>query len=203
MKEVTRSIKNWWLLVLFGAIFIITGISMLFSLGASYITLAVLFSVLVLANGIASLIFAVTNWDHLEGRGWYVASAVVELFIGIILVGYPGITIITLPFIVGFWFILRSVFIISTAFELRSHGVRDWGWLLLGGITLLIFAGCVIFNPIVGAAYLVLVTAMAILLIGIVSAVFGFKLRKIKSATLDKIKEYRDAIRKGTHEFKL
>ncbi|MBN9295639.1 MAG: DUF308 domain-containing protein [Filimonas sp.] len=195
MQQVIRTVKNWWLFVLFGIIFLVTGIWMLFTPLSSFLSLAILFSILILANGVSHLIFTISNWDHIDGRGWYLASAIMELVIGLILFVYPGITLITLPFIVGFWLIFRSVFVISAAFEMRNIGASDWGWLLLGGIILLLFSACVILNPLVGAVYLVIITAIAIIMMGIAYTILGLRLRKVKGDTLDRIKQFRDAFR--------
>ena len=195
MNALSKTLKNWWILLVLGIAFIFLSIWIFRTPLASYVSLALVFSILIFADGLAMLIFSISNWNQIEGRGWYLASAIITFLIGIILLAYPGLSLATLPFVVGFWLLFRSIAIISSAIEFRGYKFSGWGWVLFTGILLLILSFMIIMNPIFGALYVVTYTALALLMLGIGQIWLAFQLRKIKGETLDKIEAFRDSLR--------
>ena len=203
MNTLAKTVKNWWILLILGLLFIALSIRIFTTPLSSFVGLAILISILVFVDGIANLVFTLSNWNHLEGRGWMLISAIITLFIGIVLISYPGLSVATLPFIVGFWLLFRSVSLISSAIELRGYGFADWGWMLFGGIVLLVFAFLVIDNPVFGAIYVVTYVAIAVLMMGIGQVWLALRLRNIKEHTLDKITAFRNSMKSIHSKFLL
>jgi uncharacterized membrane protein HdeD (DUF308 family) len=96
------------------------------------------------------------------------------------LVGNPAISMVTLPFFVGFVVLFRSIMAISTSLELRNYYIMDWGYLFGLGILGTIFSFMLLFNPSFAGLSLVIWTGLALVLIGIFSIYLSLKLKKLK-----------------------
>ena len=150
ISKAVKTVKNWWLLLLTGILLVIGSVWVFFTPLESYVNLAWIFSILVLANGISYVIFSISNNKELEGWGWYLAGGLFEIIIGIVLIYYPEISIVILPLVVGFWFMFRGAQIIAASLELKKYGILDWGWIMLFGIALTIMAFFMILDPLFG-----------------------------------------------------
>lgn len=118
--------------------------------------------------------------------GWRLTGGIFEIIIGVTLILHPEISIITLPFIVGFWLLFSGFHVISASLELKDYYIENWGWLLALGILIAILAFCIIPLPLFGAFSIIYLTAFSLLLFGISQIMLAFKLKKIKSKTLKK-----------------
>jgi uncharacterized membrane protein HdeD (DUF308 family) len=174
------SIKNWWWFIIKGILFIAAGIAVLAKPVDGYVGLSVLFSVVILCIGVTQLIFSISNRDVLPGWGWTLASGIIDIAIGIYLIMYPAVTMVTLPYFVGFWLMFRAFYIMGISFDLNNWQVPGWGWVLTGGILLVILSWLILYYPVAGAAGIVAVSGVAFLTAGILSIVVAFKLRNIK-----------------------
>lgn len=178
-KKVKSAVKNWWVHLLMGVLFIIMGIWIWSTPVSSYLALSVFFSVLMFISGLFELIFAISNAKNIDGWGWYLTAAVIDFIIGIILISYPGITATILPFFVAFWVMFKGFSAIGVAIEMKQHKVSAWGWMLFFGIIAIIFAIMIIDNPLIGGLSIVYLTAFAFFSIGIFRIALAFKLRSL------------------------
>ena len=190
IQQIARTIKNWWLFLAYGILLVAFALWVLMSPQESYVGLALAFAVLVLINGISHVSFALSNRKILEGWGWFLASGIIELIIGLVLVTNPGLSMVTLPLVLGFWLMIRSGFLMGTALDLRRYGFLDWGWLMLLSIGLGTFSFLIILNPALGAITVVSFTGVALLLFGISYIWLSLKLKKLKTMTSDKVEDW-------------
>ncbi len=188
LQETVRTVKNWWLFLLYGIALIAMAIWMFSNPEQSYVALSIVFSIFVLVNGIFHIYFSYTNRNLIEGWGWYLAGGILELIIGIALISNPQLSMATLPFFIGFWLLFRAGFIIGSAFDLKKFGFSDWGWILFWGILLAAFAFIIIIRPSLGAFTAVFWTAFAFIFFGVSYIMFALKLRKLKKG-VSKIKK--------------
>ena len=191
ISQAVSIIKNWWVFSLSGILLIVGSIWVFFTPVESYVALAWLFSVLVLANGISYVYFSISNHKELEGWGWYLAGGIFEIILGVVLIYYPDLSIMMLPLFVGFWFMFRGAQIVAASLELKKYGFLDWGWLMLFGIALSIMSFFMILDPLFGFFNIVWLTALALLLFGVSNIMISLKLKKIKSKTIDKVEEFK------------
>lgn len=198
ISESIRTIKNWWLFVLLGISMIICGIWVFMTPAESYLSLAILFSVLVFVNGVFEVFFSISNRKSVEGWGWYLAGGVGKTIIGVVLMTYPAVSVTILPLIVGFWLMFGAISTIAGAFDLKSYHIKDWGWVLTFGILLSIFSFFVIANPLFGGGTIVIMTSVAMIMYGISYISFGMQLRKIKKFA----SEVKDAAFAGFNDLK-
>ena len=191
ISQAVSIVKNWWVFLLSGILLILGSIYVFITPVESYVALAWLFSVLVLANGISYVYFSISNHKELEGWGWYLAGGIFEIILGVVLIYYPGLSIMMLPLFVGFWFMFRGAQIVAASLELKKYGFLDWGWLMLFGIALSIMSFFMILDPLFGFFNIVWLTALALLLFGVSNIMISLKLKKIKSKTIDKVEEFK------------
>jgi uncharacterized membrane protein HdeD (DUF308 family) len=180
LKSVKNSVKHWYLTLIIGIVFLGVGIVVFFTPLESYLALSIIFSVAFLLTGLLEIAFSISNRNELEGWGWHLALGIVTLLVGIMLVGNPAISMVTLPFFVGFVVLFRSIMAISTSLELRNYYIMDWGYLFGLGILGTIFSFMLLFNPSFAGLSLVIWTGLALVLIGIFSIYLSLKLKKLK-----------------------
>ncbi|MGI9533194.1 HdeD family acid-resistance protein [Lutimonas sp.] len=185
ISAVTGTVKNWWVFLILGILLLISSYWMFTTPVESFIGLASLFSALIFVSGLFNVFFALTNKEDIENFGLYLAGGIFDVIIGFILLKYPGLTIVLFSMFIGFWLLFRGFNLISVAFNLKSIGASDWGWILLFGILVVIFAMMSIINPLIGASYLVYTLAFTLLLLGVANITLALRLRKIKSKASD------------------
>ena len=185
ISKVSGTVKNWWVFLIVGILLLISAYWMFTTPVESFIGLASLFSALIFVSGIFSVFFALTNKDDIDNFGLYLAGGVLDIIIGFILLKYPGLTIVLFSMFIGFWLLFRGFNMISVSFKIKSVGDGNWGWILLFGILIVIFAMMSIINPLIGASYLVYTLAFTLLLLGFANIALSLRLRKIKSAVRD------------------
>ena len=87
--------------MLAGILCIIAGICVFAFPLESYVTLSILFGVLMLLTGAAQLIIASTSGNYLVMRGYFIVGGVLDVILGIFLCVYPGVSLVVLPIMMG------------------------------------------------------------------------------------------------------
>jgi|SRR5690606_6041195 len=185
LRTVQSAVRNWWISLLLGILYIIAGIWVFQTPLASYVSLSIIFSVFIFISGISQIIFSISNKENIESWGWYLAGGILDLIIGILLITHPLITMIILPFYVGFWLLFQGFIAIGLSFQFKSVGALFWGWLLFFGILTLVFSFLLLANPVFAGLSIVYMTAMAFITAGIFRIVLAFGLKKIKKNLKD------------------
>lgn len=200
-KTIRNTIKHWYVPAIIGALFIVLG-GYLFTVPESaYLSLVMLFSISFLASGIMEIFFSVQNKDELDGWGWYLASGIFTLLIGVILITKPVVAATTLPFFIGFSLLFRSFQGLGFAFELKNYGVLRWGNLAIVSVLGIILSFLLIVNPIFAGISLVVMTALSFIFAGIVSIVLAFQLKKLKTFSERINKELKEKIEHLKEEY--
>lgn len=192
VKTVTNTVKYWYIPLIIGIIFIGIGIYTLFSPLESYLTLSILFSLSFLFSGLFEIIFSISNRKEIENWGWTLAFGILTFLIGVLLIMNPELSMTTLPLIVGFVVLFRSIMGIGYALELKHYGLLDWGNLMVISILGLIFSLILIWNPLFAGFTIVFWTGLAIIFIGIFSVYLSFRLKKIKKISNNISKDLKD-----------
>lgn len=123
VDRATRAIKHWWLLLLAGILCIALGIAVFVFPLESYVTLSILFGVLMLVIGAAQLIISATSGNYLMMRGYLIVGGIIDLLIGIFLCINPGITLVALPIIMGISLLYNSFLVISFGGDLDTFKI--------------------------------------------------------------------------------
>jgi uncharacterized membrane protein HdeD (DUF308 family) len=177
IKSTKDAIKHWYLSLILGIIFILTGLWVLRTPVESYITLAILFSVIFFVSGIFEIIYYTANRKEVHHWGWGLASGIIDLLFGIWLLSSPLVSISILPFFVGFMLMFRSMTAVAVSFDLKHQAVKGWGWLLALGILGWIFSFIMIWDPLIGGMTIVIWTGVALISIGAFRVMLAFRLK--------------------------
>lgn len=185
--EIKEAVKYWWVSLLIGILAIIVGIVCLVQPAGSFIALAYVFVIAMIASGIFEIIFATSNRKLLYGWGWSLAAGIMEILLAIFILALPtAIMAGILIYAVAFWILFRAIWTIGESFTLQSAGARGWGWLLTLGILTILFSVLFFISPIFGAAFMITFIGIALLFYGIYRIYLAFELRSIHKR-MDKI----------------
>ena len=195
LDEVQKAIKNWWVSLVLGILFIGVSLLLMFKPMEGYGALVVVFSICMFMSGILEIVFAVSNREALSGWGWYLTGGIIDLILGIFLMASPLMTAMLIPYVLAFWIMFRGFSAIGFAMELQHAGVRSWGWYLVFGILPVICSIIIIWYPAVGAVTSIYIVAFAFMFMGFFRIMMAFELRDLhKNSTglkerLSKIKD--------------
>lgn len=184
-ERITRTIKNWWVSLLLGILYIILGIWLLAAPLSSYFILSVIFAVSLLVSGILEITFSISNRDNISSWGWYLAGGIIELLLGIFLIAFPIFTMELLPFIVAFWLMFSGFSGIGFSMDLQRYGSKGWGWYLALGILVILASIAIIWRPIIGAISIIYMLSFTFFVIGIFRIIFSFELRSLYKRNQD------------------
>ena len=176
----SRAIRHWWLMFIAGLLCIAAGICVFVFPLESYVTLSILFGVLMLLTGAAQLIIASTSGNYLMMKGYFVVGGVLDVILGIFLCLYPGVTLVVLPVMMGLWLMYHSFIIISFGGDMDTFRFSGGGMLILLGILLLMLSVFVLVDPLsVGIITVLTVAGVGFLMLGLVFCVMSLKLKNI------------------------
>ena len=177
--EMEHAVKNWWLSLILGILYIIVALCLLFAPGSSYIALSVIFSISMLISGIIEIIFSISNRRGISSWGWYLAGGIIDLILGIYLVAYPLLSMEVIPFIVAFWMMFRGFSATGYSMDLKRYGTRELGWYMGFGILAIICSLIILWQPAVGALYVIYMLAFTFLIIGFFRVMLSFELKSL------------------------
>ena len=180
INEIKNTVNYWWIYLTMGILFLLGAFYVYAQPTGTYLTLSIFFAVFMLIDGISGIAFSLSNREQLQGWGWQLVSGIIATLIGLSLFMYPSLSAAILPIYVGFWVLLKGALITGVAFDLKSHRVENWGWILALGILNLIFAIMMIVNPLFGASMILLFTSISFTIVGLSLIVVSLWLRKIK-----------------------
>ena len=193
-QTITRSVKHWYIPLIIGIILIAAGIYVFMVPLETYLTLSVLFSISFIIIGLLDVFFSIRNHKILQGWGWYLVGGLLSMAGGIILSIYPGISIVILPFVVGFTLLFFSFLLMGFSFEMKSLGILNWGNAAILTVLGVIFSFMLIVRPLMSGISLVTVTGITFIITGVSSIVLSLNLRKVKKMPEKLSSELKDKI---------
>lgn len=179
-KRAGRAVRHWWLMTIAGVLGIAAGIAVFAFPLESYVTLSILFGVLMLVVGAAKLIAASTSGNYFMMRGYVITGGVLDLLLGLFLCINPGVTLVFLPIMMGFWMMYNSFILIGFAGDMDTFGIRGTGWITGGGILLLILSVLVLINPFgAGVATVVVLAGVGLIVFGLLLCSLSMTLKEV------------------------
>ncbi|MDR1699184.1 MAG: DUF308 domain-containing protein [Prevotellaceae bacterium] len=191
IEEVKTAIKYWWLSLILGFLFVGMGVVMMFTPGITFEVLAFVFSICMFVGGIFEITFSISNKKVLSGWGWYLASGIIDLLFGILLLSIPALSMALIPFLLAFWFMFRGFSAIGFSIDLNRVGSHNWGWYLVMGILAIICSIAIIFHPAIGALTTVYIAAFAFVFIGLFRIMLSFELKNLKDDNKKLIEKFK------------
>ena len=182
-KKISRAIRHWWLMLIVGILSLVAGILVFVFPLESYVTLSVLFGILMVLVGASQLIIASASNNYLMMRGYVIVGGVLDVLLGMFLCLYPGVTIFLLPILLGIWMLYHSFIIIAFGGDLDTFNVGGQGAVIGSGILLLVLSILILMNPFsAGIAAVVALTGVGFLVFGAILIMLSFKLKEIHKA---------------------
>ncbi len=179
LNSFQKAIRYWWISIVVGIIAVILGIWCLFQPMITLVTLSVLFVVGFIIGGVFEIVFATANREGMRGWGWTLASGIISVLFGLLLLSMPIATLAAMLFFVGFWLMFQSLWSIGTAVDLQMMKIKGWGWLLAFGVLGLILSFFLILNPAFAAGFIVYLMSLTLFCYGLLRVYFGVKLRSL------------------------
>lgn len=203
LSFIKGSIRHWYISLIVGILFVLLGIITLLNPMISLFTIGILFSLSFMVGGIIEVIFSIENRFLLYNWGWKLVVGILTFFIGLLLFLKPEITIEVISLYVGFLIMFRSFSAVSFALDFKRYGNRGWIYLLIFGISGVVFSFFLLWNPVWVAIYIAAFIGISLFIAGFFNVYYGFKLRKIKKVAerlspemQDKISQLKQEIRK-------
>jgi uncharacterized membrane protein HdeD (DUF308 family) len=169
-------VKNWWALVLRGAVAISLGVVTFVWPGITLGTLVILFGIYALIDGLLSLAGVVRAAESHERKGILPIEALTGLIVGVVAMSWPGITAFWLVYLIAAWALVTGVFEIVAAIRLRRRISGEW-LLALSGIASLILGILVISIPLAGALAIAYWIGVYAFVFGVLLVALGLRLR--------------------------
>lgn len=168
--------RNWWSLVVRGALAIVIGIVTFVWPGITLAALVFLFAGYSLLDGGISLAGAMHAVAAHERWGALLLEGIFGILAAAITVLWPAITTVALVYVIAAWAILTGAFEIAAAIRLRRHIEGEW-LLVLSGIASLLFGVLLAAVPLAGALVIALWFGAYAMVFGVMVAALGLRLR--------------------------
>jgi uncharacterized membrane protein HdeD (DUF308 family) len=171
--------RNWWVILLRGLFAIAFGIMAFVWPGLTLAALIILFAVYAIVDGVLAIIAGVTGAAP-NGR-WYtfVLWGLLGVLVGIATILYPGLTALTLLYLIAIWAIVRGVMEIVAAVQLRKVLDNEWILVLAGALSIL-FGVLLIARPGAGALTVLWLIGAASIAVGILLVILSFRFKALK-----------------------
>jgi uncharacterized membrane protein HdeD (DUF308 family) len=147
--------RDWWVFALRGVAAILFGVLAFAWPGITLTVLVFLFGAYTFADGISLLIALARGEADARSNAWAVGiMGVLGIVASIVTLVWPGITALSLLFLVAVWAITMGVFQVVAAIALRRE-IEGEFWMGLGGVMSVVFGIVLIVSP--GTGFLALV----------------------------------------------
>jgi uncharacterized membrane protein HdeD (DUF308 family) len=111
------------LLALLGVLSLIIGLYAVRHILVTLLALALLLGIFWVVNGAVEL-FSALSHREMQGRGWTAFMGILSVVSGVIVLAYPGISLLVLAVVLSIWLLVYGVMLILLAFQVRSLGRR-------------------------------------------------------------------------------
>ena len=173
LEAVTR---NWWTLLLRGGTAVLFGV-LLFALPT--LTLAstiIFFGAYALVDGVFNTVGALFSVGKYEG--WWVSllGGLVSIVAGTAVMTWPGLTALSVLWLIALWAVATGILQIFAAFQLRRDIDGEW-FMGLGGALSVLFGVLLVVWPSTGIVTLLGLVGIYAVVFGVVMVVLSFRVR--------------------------
>jgi uncharacterized membrane protein HdeD (DUF308 family) len=162
----------WWGPLLGGLVSIGLGLAIL-SNAWTFKVLVVVTGILFIARG---LVLALSPSYASDSFGAQVAAGVLGVIAGIVLIVWPGPTLLALAFFVGVWLVLSGGFHIVTAITNRRQ-LPYWGLMVVMGVLELLLGIWAMRRPELTLALIIVILGLWAVITGVMLCVVAFEVR--------------------------
>lgn len=175
LREVTW---GWWLALLIGVVSIIVGIIVIAKPSNSLATLAVIFGIFILVDGIVELVAALSA--QTQNRGLLAVIGVISVIAGVLLIRHPLGGVRAVALLIGIWLIAAGLVRFVAAFEAPENRL----WRIGVSLVLAIVGVVIVASPHIGYATLALITGIGFICYGIGMTALGWAMHVLRRGGL-------------------
>ena len=165
-----------WMYLIKGALIIVLGIWMLKMPRESFNAMLLVIGLIIAISGVLEAFLALYYKKVLKEWGWNFSAGILDILVGILLIANPDAILVLITLFISFWLVLRGVLSIWEAMELRKEGRKNWKWVLLLGILIMLLAIILIWHPQVIGLTIIFWIAISFISLGILRIILAFKL---------------------------
>ena len=169
--------RYWWLFLIRGLFAIALGVFAIAFPGATLAVLVILIGAYLFVDGIVALVkaFRVMRTD----KHWWVLllEGILGVVVGLVIFAWPGLSLLSLAYLVGYWAIFSGVSAIMASFRLRTHVKGEWLYTVFGVVSV-VFGLFVVAAPTAGLAYIVFMVSIYGFVAGITMIALAFRARR-------------------------
>lgn len=174
LREVGEQVRHlWWVPLAAGLVSIGLGLAIL-AADWTVAALVVITGVAFIISGIA-LAFSPAYAGRTAGE--HVVAGLVAVIAGIVLVAWPGPTLLVLAFFVGAWLTVSGSFHIIGSFS-RRRELPHWGFTLAVGVIEVLLGIWAMRRPEAALALLITLIGLWAVLTGVIYCVLAFEIRR-------------------------
>lgn len=186
--KASRAVRHWWLYMLCGILCLAAGIAVFIFPMESYMTMGLLFGILMLLVGTTQLVVASSSGNYLTMRGYVIVGGILDVILGVFLCVNPYVSMVLMPVLLGIWMLYHSFIIMAFGGDLETFRIDGSGWTVAGGALLMLLSIFVLVNPMsAGVATVVVLAGVGLILFGMLLCALSFKLKNIHRAIDDDI----------------
>lgn len=137
-----------------GVLLILLGIGVLLAPMIAGVAAGILFGWVLVMAGVVGLASAFAGRAEAH-FGWSLASAIIALGVGVILIARPLMGAVTISLFLAAYLLMDGVTLMGLAMDQRKRGARGWAWIAASGALDFVLAVAVVMLTRTGAAILV------------------------------------------------
>jgi uncharacterized membrane protein HdeD (DUF308 family) len=169
-SEPQEAARMWWLLGLLGLASVAAGIVLVLRPSNSLQTLAVVFGIFLVLDGIVALLSSLAA--HTEHRALAAIIGVLGIVVGIALIRHPLHGVNAIGLLIGLWLVAGGAVRVVRALTMSARPVLQ----LMLAVLELIVGIVIVSDPHIGYTALAVITGIWLILNGIGTAALGFTL---------------------------
>ena len=165
---------GWWLALLIGVLSIVAGIIVVLKPSDSLSTLAVIFGIFILIDGIVEIVAAIAGDS--ESRGMLAVIGTLSVIAGVLLIRHPLGGVRAVALLLGIWLIAAGVVRFIAAFGYPGHRI----WRICVALVLAIFGIVIVSAPHIGYATLALISGICFFCYGLGMVAVGWAMHALR-----------------------
>ena len=175
-REIRALTWGWWLALLIGVLSIVAGIIVILKPSNSLSTLAVIFGIFILIDGIFEIAGAI--FGDAESRGLLAVIGTLSVIAGVLLIRHPLGGVRAVALLLGIWLIAAGVVRLIAAFAFPGDRI----WRIIAALVLGIFGIVIVSQPHIGYATLAVIAGICFICYGIGMLAVGWAMHTVRHA---------------------
>lgn len=200
LSKFRKILQKWYLPLIAGILFILVAIGIYSMPGLSISIIMLLFSLTIILFGIRETAFVLNNRMLIKNWGWHLASSLLTLILGIVLITDPIISISYVNALVVVLLFSKAIqnFLFHCTYSKRTQNTI---WMNLVYAVALVFIGLFLWSrPQIISTFLVTLSGLPFLIMGILCIALSLTLRKTHQKLEAFKRSFQDKTKDATYE---